>query len=185
METTPEVERHADDTSTAAAQEEHVECSNKTEIEAVTNEGAIVVRSGPEQPAQQPMNSTGKGIFAPMEIREINLATHVLPKIDPASKGKEILDVFAKPIPVEEHCMLVLKSAWEDVSSRTSDFDKWVHFRTERRTLVQYKMYEMEIQKRVDEHHAKFYPDESSVNYDYMCIRFLSRELIVKQHRAL
>ncbi|KZV33479.1 isoamylase 1, chloroplastic [Dorcoceras hygrometricum] len=105
-----EVERHADDTSTAAAQEEHVECSNKTEIEVVTNVGAIVVRSGPEQPAQQPMNSTGK---------------------DPASKG----DVFAKPIPVEEHCMLVLKSAWEDVSSRTSDFDKWVHFRTEfRRT---------------------------------------------------
>ncbi|KZV44666.1 hypothetical protein F511_39067 [Dorcoceras hygrometricum] len=57
----------------------------------------------------------------------------------------------------------------------------------QRRMLVLYKMYEMEIQKRVDEHCANFNPAEPSVNYDYMCIRFLSRKLkeIVKQHRAL
>ncbi|KZV40689.1 hypothetical protein F511_19166 [Dorcoceras hygrometricum] len=34
------------------------------------------------------------------------------------------MDAFARPNPVEEHCMLVLKSAWEDVSSRMSEFDK-------------------------------------------------------------
>ncbi|KZV17407.1 putative inactive serine/threonine-protein kinase scy1 [Dorcoceras hygrometricum] len=38
----------------------------------------------------------------------------------------------------------------------------------ERRSLVLYKLYEMEVQKRVDEHRANFKPAEPSVNYDYM-----------------
>ncbi|KZV44583.1 hypothetical protein F511_11269 [Dorcoceras hygrometricum] len=67
---------------------EQEESSNQTEKEVSTNEGAIVVRSGPEQPAQQSMTFTGKGIFTPMEIREINCVTHFLPKIDLAAKGK-------------------------------------------------------------------------------------------------
>ncbi|KZV39186.1 hypothetical protein F511_16927 [Dorcoceras hygrometricum] len=132
LETNKEVVRQSYDASTAVYQDARVECTEKREIEAVTDEGAIVVRSGPEQLAQHPLTSTGKGIFAPVEIREINWAIHFLPKIDPAAKGKEILDAFSQPNPVED-CMLVLKSAWKDVSSRISDFDKW---------------------KRVDEHHA-------------------------------
>ncbi|KZV23897.1 hypothetical protein F511_30081 [Dorcoceras hygrometricum] len=103
LEKNPEVERQDDD------QGAHVKCTDKTEIETVTNEGAIVVRSGPEQPAQQPMTSTGK---------------------DPAAKGKEIMDAFSRLNPVEKHCMLVLKSAWEDVSNKMFDYDKWVHFHT-------------------------------------------------------
>ncbi|KZV22365.1 hypothetical protein F511_28847 [Dorcoceras hygrometricum] len=75
-------------------------------------------------------NSAGKGIFAPMEIRKINWATHFLSKIDPTVKDKEILEAFIRPNPVEEHCLLVLKSAWEDVSSKMSEYDKWVQFRT-------------------------------------------------------
>ncbi|KZV18755.1 hypothetical protein F511_13028 [Dorcoceras hygrometricum] len=183
LKTNPELERQDDDASTAADQDAHVDCTNKTKIKAVTDEGAIVVRPGPEQPAQQSMTSTGKSIFAPVEIREINW--HFLPKIYPSTKGKEILDAFAWLNPVEEHCLLVLKSAWEDVSNRMSDYDKWVHFRTateqvsellERRMLVLYKLYEMELQKRVDEHNNSFNPAEPSVNYDYMCIRFLRRD---------
>ncbi|KZV37852.1 peroxidase [Dorcoceras hygrometricum] len=48
-------------------------------------------------------------------------------------------------------------------------------------------LYEMEVQKRVDEHLENFNPAEPSVNYDYMCIRFLSKELkeISRQHRDL
>ncbi|KZV28688.1 hypothetical protein F511_12214 [Dorcoceras hygrometricum] len=46
--------------------------------------------------------------------------------IDPVAKGKGIMDAFAWPNPVEEHCMLVLKSAWEDVSDRMADYDKCV-----------------------------------------------------------
>ncbi|KZV27479.1 hypothetical protein F511_16282 [Dorcoceras hygrometricum] len=102
----------------------------KTEKLAATNEGAIVVRSVPEQPAQQSFTFAGKGIFAPVEIREINWATHILTKIDPAVKGKEMLKAFARPNLVEEHCQLVLKTAWEYVSSKMADYDYWVHLRT-------------------------------------------------------
>ncbi|KZV53008.1 hypothetical protein F511_32496 [Dorcoceras hygrometricum] len=54
-------------------------------------------------------------------------------------------------------------------------------------SLILYKLYEMEVQKRVDEHLANFKPTEPSVNYDYMCIRFLSKELkeIARQHKDL
>ncbi|KZV38904.1 phospholipid-transporting ATPase 1-like [Dorcoceras hygrometricum] len=194
METTPEVEKQADDGFVTDDQEEGVECGNQTDMEPIINEGTVVVRSGPEQPAQQSFT------FA-------------------AAKGKWMLDAFPRPNPVEEHCQLVIKTAWEDVSSKMADYDKWVHFGTavrlntvssfesltkieeqflfwaetervselfERRSLVLYKLYEMEVQKRVKEHRANFKPAESSVNYDYMCIRFLSRELkeIVKQQRA-
>ncbi|KZV22994.1 hypothetical protein F511_20395 [Dorcoceras hygrometricum] len=71
METTPDLEPQVADGSTVAEEEESVECSNQTDMEPVTNEGTIVVWSGPEQPAQQSMTFTRKGIFAPVEIREI------------------------------------------------------------------------------------------------------------------
>ncbi|KZV47705.1 Apocytochrome F [Dorcoceras hygrometricum] len=53
--------------------------------------------------------------------------------------------------------------------------------------LVQCKLYEMELKKKVDEHRANFDPAELSANYYHMCIRFLDRELkeMIKQHRAL
>ncbi|KZV35620.1 thylakoid lumenal 29 kDa protein, chloroplastic [Dorcoceras hygrometricum] len=63
METPPEVERQADDGSIAADQKEHEECGNRTDREPVTDEGTIVVRSGPEQPAQQSMTFAGKGAW--------------------------------------------------------------------------------------------------------------------------
>ncbi|KZV23093.1 hypothetical protein F511_06617 [Dorcoceras hygrometricum] len=94
-------------------------------------ERALVVRPAPEHPSQPSLTFTGSGIFTPIEIQEINWVTYFLPKIDPASKGKETLVVLAKPIPVEEHCQLVLNSAWDDVSARMDTFDEWVHFRKE------------------------------------------------------
>ncbi|KZV44643.1 F-box protein [Dorcoceras hygrometricum] len=112
-------------------------------------------------------------LLYPIEIREINWVTYFLPKIDPASKGKETLVVLAKPTPVEEHCQLVLNSAWDDVSTRKDTFDEWVHFCKEvrikdvsslehyaqieeqllselfeRQSIIMYKLYEMEMQKR-------------------------------------
>ncbi|KZV45144.1 hypothetical protein F511_25306 [Dorcoceras hygrometricum] len=95
----------------------------------------------------------GERIFAPVEIREINWATHFLPNIAPTAKGKGMLEAFARPNPVEEHCQLVPKTAWEDVSSKMADYDEWVHFST--------VLCEMEVQKRVDEHRAKFKPAET------------------------
>ncbi|KZV40580.1 hypothetical protein F511_35668 [Dorcoceras hygrometricum] len=44
----------------------------------------------------------------------------------------------------------------------------------ERRPLIMYKLYGMEVKKSVDEHLENFKPTEPSVNYDYMCIRFLT-----------
>ncbi|KZV22393.1 hypothetical protein F511_19726 [Dorcoceras hygrometricum] len=45
----------------------------------------------------------------------------------------------------------------------------------------------LRVQKRVDEQLENFNPAEPSVNYDYTCIRFLSKELkeITRQHRDL
>ncbi|KZV56155.1 ABC transporter G family member 39-like [Dorcoceras hygrometricum] len=155
---------------------EKEERSYHIERETTTNEGAIVVRFGPEQPAWLSLTFTGT-----------------------------------------EHCQLVLKSVWDDVSERMVDFDEWVHFRTsvrikdvssfeslthieeqllfwgepeqvselfERRSLILYKLYEMEVQKRVDENLENFNPVEPSVNYDYMCIRFLSPNPISKANNA-
>ncbi|KZV35419.1 hypothetical protein F511_35653 [Dorcoceras hygrometricum] len=59
--------------------------------------------------------------------------------------------------------------------------------RAKRKSLIMYKLYEMEVQKSIDEHLENFKSTEPSVNYDYMCIRFLSKELreIARQHRDL
>ncbi|KZV29048.1 hypothetical protein F511_15139 [Dorcoceras hygrometricum] len=38
---------------------------------------------------------------------------------------------FARPNPVEEHCLLVLKSAWEEVSSKMTEYVEWALFRTD------------------------------------------------------
>ncbi|KZV46113.1 hypothetical protein F511_12640 [Dorcoceras hygrometricum] len=199
---------------------ERVASSNQPEMEDATDEGTNVVRSGPEKPTQKSMKFTGKGIFAPMEIRDINWATHFMPEIEPTAKGKGMSKFIAQPNPMEEHCQLVLRTAWEDVSSKITDYDEWMHFRTvvrlknfssfedltkieerflfwaeteqvselfEHRLLILYKLYEMELQNRVDEHRANFKPAEPYLMYEYMCIRFLSRELkeIQRQHRTL
>ncbi|KZV35768.1 hypothetical protein F511_33266 [Dorcoceras hygrometricum] len=79
------------------------ESSNQIEKETATHDRDIMVRFGPEPPAQQSMTYTGLGIFDPVEIRMINWATHFLPKIDPAAKGKGVLEAIARPNPVEEH----------------------------------------------------------------------------------
>ncbi|KZV19857.1 hypothetical protein F511_33320 [Dorcoceras hygrometricum] len=59
-----------------------------------------------------------------------NDASTTVEQINPTAKGKGMLEAFARPNPVEEHCQLVLKTAWEDVSSKTTDYHEWVHFLT-------------------------------------------------------
>ncbi|KZV26596.1 hypothetical protein F511_34992 [Dorcoceras hygrometricum] len=80
--------------------------------------------------------------------------------IAPSDKGKGKLEEVARPNHVEEQRQIVLHSAWDDVCARMDTFDEWMHFRKE--------------------------PTEPSVNHDYMCIRFLSKELreIAGLHRA-
>ncbi|KZV38398.1 hypothetical protein F511_22168 [Dorcoceras hygrometricum] len=109
---------------------EQDESSTQLEKGTTTNDRAIIVRSGPEQPTQQTMTYTGQDIFAPIQIQVINWATHIFPKIDPAEKGKGMLEVVARPNLVEEHCQLVLNTAWEYVSRTMAAFDEWMHFRT-------------------------------------------------------
>ncbi|KZV46675.1 hypothetical protein F511_10840 [Dorcoceras hygrometricum] len=98
----PELEKQAGVGSNVDKQDERMECANKTEterqyghdanvaqreheekrmdnsnmmeMEPVTDDGAIVVRSGPELSAQKPMTYMGKSVYAPIEIREINWA---------------------------------------------------------------------------------------------------------------
>ncbi|KZV15706.1 hypothetical protein F511_11661 [Dorcoceras hygrometricum] len=202
----------------AIFEDERDESNTQIEKEAATLEKAIVVRYGPEQPVQQTMTYTGKGIFAPIQIRVIKWATQFFPKIDPLAKDKGMLEVVARPNPVEEHCQLVLNTAWEVISSTMANFDDWMHFHTvvrlrdvssfedltktedqfmllaeteqvdellQQRSMLMYKLYELEVQKLVDEHLENFKLDVPSVNHDYLSIRFLNKELkeITRQHR--
>ncbi|KZV43398.1 filament-like plant protein 1 [Dorcoceras hygrometricum] len=73
--------------------------------------------------ALQTMTFVGQGIFSPIQIWEIDWVTYFLPKIDPASKGKETLVVMTKHTPVEEHCHMVLNYTWDNVSTRMNTFD--------------------------------------------------------------
>ncbi|KZV23387.1 hypothetical protein F511_09132 [Dorcoceras hygrometricum] len=86
------------------------------------------------------------------------------------------------PRPMEEGWCLPQSryAAWEAVSLKMSEYEEWARFRTE------CKLYEMELNKKVDKHRANFDPAKPSANYDHMCIRFLDRELkeIIKKHRA-
>ncbi|KZV55555.1 hypothetical protein F511_23514 [Dorcoceras hygrometricum] len=122
MEKTPEMEGQADNASTAADQEEHVQFTEIAEAQGVYKEQSIVIRSDPDQSAQNPMTFTGKGIFPPVEIREINWVTHFLPKIDPA--GKELLQHLDRPNPLEEHYLLVLQGIKDKVDSQIHLFNQ-------------------------------------------------------------
>ncbi|KZV29236.1 pentatricopeptide repeat 5 [Dorcoceras hygrometricum] len=127
----------------------------------------------------------------------INWATHFLPKIDLAAKGKEVMEEFARPNPVEEHCLLVIQSAWEVMSSKMSSFDEWARFRTKVRlnsiksmTLIEMEvvgamLYEKQLQEAVVKNRAEFDKAAPYANYDNMCIWFSEKELkeIIKQHR--
>ncbi|KZV27980.1 hypothetical protein F511_25857 [Dorcoceras hygrometricum] len=56
----------------------------------------------------------------------------------------------------------------------------------ERRSLILYKLYELEVEKLYDEHLDNFKLDVPSVNHDHLCIRCLNKELklIATLHRA-
>ncbi|KZV19255.1 hypothetical protein F511_36554 [Dorcoceras hygrometricum] len=62
-------------------------------------------------------------------IGEINWATHFLPKIDPASKGKQILEAFAWPNLVEEHCLQV------PINFSQADFDAVLELKDVKRVV--------------------------------------------------
>ncbi|KZV30161.1 hypothetical protein F511_16048 [Dorcoceras hygrometricum] len=85
---------------------EHDESSSQIEKEAANIERDIVVRSAHEQPAQQTITYTGQG------------------------KRQRDARSSCQAEPVEEHCRLVLNSAWEAVSNIMADFDEWIHFCT-------------------------------------------------------
>ncbi|KZV16878.1 hypothetical protein F511_21087 [Dorcoceras hygrometricum] len=51
----------------------------------------------------------------------------------------------------------------------------------QRRMLLVYKLYELKVQELYDEHLANFQLDFPSVNHDYLCIRFLHKELVSTQ----
>ncbi|KZV54838.1 hypothetical protein F511_37172 [Dorcoceras hygrometricum] len=205
--TTPKIEGVVDDaTSNVDEQEEHMECEHHTKTEGQDGnvstvaqgdqekstgggpKGAIVVRSGPEQPAQQSMTFTGTGIFTPMEIPEINWAMYFLPKINLIAMGWLLLtNGYTSRSGKNQRCFY-----FERLTQIEEQFLFWGEMEQvselfERRSLILYNIYEMEVQKRVDEHQEKFKPAEAYVNYDYMCIQFLSRELkeIARQHRDL
>ncbi|KZV36802.1 hypothetical protein F511_09493 [Dorcoceras hygrometricum] len=190
-EMTLEVERPADDTSTTAYQEEQVKTSNMTEMEPVINDGYL--RSRGDQGDQ-----LGDTLFA--QNRPSCKRRKDFGSLCPAKPDGGALSVGAQlsvgrciHLDALRHLDWILSS--HDAHRGFSQVRKSTLFWAEtklvselfkRRMLVQYKLYEMEVRKRVEEHRENFKPVEPSVNYDYMCIWFLDRELkeIIKQYRA-
>ncbi|KZV48011.1 hypothetical protein F511_21131 [Dorcoceras hygrometricum] len=173
------------------------------EEQVVAKELPIVIRTDAERSAQQPAQQSttygGGMVFAPIEIRKINWATHFLPKIDPATKDKKILEAFAQPNPVKEHCLLVIQDAWEAVSLKMSKYDEWECFRIEVRLNTITSMTPItDLDKNEDE----FMPwAETKLGSELFKMRmlvqcklyeselkkkFLDRELkeLIKKHRA-
>ncbi|KZV44564.1 hypothetical protein F511_44218 [Dorcoceras hygrometricum] len=148
METTPEVEKKVDGASTTTKQE----CGNRTDMEPITNEGTIVVRSGPEQPDQHSITSASKGVHAPIQIKEINWVTHFLSKIDPAAKGKELLQFLARPNPLEEHYLMVLQGIREKVDHQIHLFDQLRRLQTGYRLNRVKSMSLVEAYAKIEDH---------------------------------
>ncbi|KZV35417.1 aspartic protein-like protein 1 [Dorcoceras hygrometricum] len=132
-------------------------------------------------------------------------------------------DIRNEPAPVKEYCQLLITSAWDNVSTRMTIFEEWLHFRKEvrikdissfdplvtieeqllewgeteevsdlfeRRSLIMYKVLELELEKLYYEHLANFKLDSPSVNHDFLCIRRLHKELrmiavVHRDHRAM
>ncbi|KZV35569.1 hypothetical protein F511_28411 [Dorcoceras hygrometricum] len=76
---------------------------------------------------------TGKSVYAPIEIREINWVTYFLPKIDPADKGKRVLPYLDRPNPVEEHYLLVIQDIRDKAECQLQVYDQWHRFRNDYR----------------------------------------------------
>ncbi|KZV28030.1 Leucine-rich repeat receptor-like protein kinase family protein [Dorcoceras hygrometricum] len=92
-------------------------------------------------------------------------------------------------------------SSWSNISAQMNIFEEMMHFRKEgeteevselfeRRSLILYKIFVMEVEKVYHEHLANFKLDDPSVNHDYFCIRRLHKELKViatvhKNHQAM
>ncbi|KZV46963.1 hypothetical protein F511_23565 [Dorcoceras hygrometricum] len=179
--------------------------ANSLETETNHSERAVVAYSGPRRQAQPTISYTELRLVASIRFCELDWVTHVLPKTAPKDNGKEMMEVFSRLHPVEEHCQQVIKSTWDTVSAQMIIFEEWVYFRKkmlewgeteevselfERRSLILYKLFEMEVEKVYHEHLANFKLDAPSVNHDYFCIRHLHKELKViatvhKNHRAM
>ncbi|KZV42604.1 Zinc finger, BED-type predicted domain containing protein [Dorcoceras hygrometricum] len=74
--------------------------------------------------------SGGGFVFPPVEIREINWTTHFLPKIDPSTKGTEVLSLIDRLNPVEEHCLLLIQDIKDNMDPKIHLFNEWSKFHT-------------------------------------------------------
>ncbi|KZV47712.1 hypothetical protein F511_19425 [Dorcoceras hygrometricum] len=143
-----EIPAEAEDVSIASAPKKNVESTEAVEAQDFNKDRSIVVRTELEQPSQQPMTCASKGIFALVEIREINWATHFPSKIDPASKGKEILEAYALPNQWRSTFCCYSTQIGKIYPTRC------VNMISGHTSAL--SMYETELKKRVDEHQANF-----------------------------
>ncbi|KZV57325.1 hypothetical protein F511_38950 [Dorcoceras hygrometricum] len=151
--------------------------SPQFEKETATLERAIVVRSGPEQPAQQTMTYTGRGALSISAQHCMGSCIQYYGNFDEWMHFRTVVrlrDVssFEDLTKIEDQFLLLAET--EQVAELM-----------QRKSMLMYKLYEMEVQKLVDDHLANFKLDVPSVNHDYLCIRSLNKELkeIAKQHR--
>ncbi|KZV54019.1 hypothetical protein F511_40904 [Dorcoceras hygrometricum] len=117
---------------------EQEESSNQIEKEATTNAGDIVVRSGPEQPAQQSMMFTGKEqcqLVLKSAWEDVSDRMATFDEWVHFRTTARIKDVFSFDIltKIEEQCLF-----WAETEQVSELF--------KRRSLILYKLYEMEEQ---------------------------------------
>ncbi|KZV36303.1 hypothetical protein F511_22418 [Dorcoceras hygrometricum] len=76
-----------------------IPATDSTVEQAASENPSLQVQPSSVQAGKQSTLYGNGMVFPPVEIREIYWATHFLPKIDPAAKGEEILESFARPNP--------------------------------------------------------------------------------------
>ncbi|KZV54849.1 hypothetical protein F511_36754 [Dorcoceras hygrometricum] len=158
--------------------------------------GSPTAESNPDQIPENPAEAEDVSTAAAPEVK-----VESTDAVETLAVHKEIRGIYCKMAEYDKWAHFRTEVRLNTVTSMTSiaklaeiedDFISWAETELvselmERRMFVLNKLYDMEVNKRVDEHRANFNPAEPSANYDHMCIRFLDRELksIIMQNRAL
>ncbi|KZV22934.1 zinc finger CCCH domain-containing protein 1 [Dorcoceras hygrometricum] len=157
----PEIPTEAEDVSTSAAPESNVEPTKAAEAQDVNKERSIVINTEPEQPDQQSMTFAGLE-YVSSKMAEYDEWAHFRTEVR--------LNTITSMTPITNLAKIENElMPWAE-TELVSELLKW-------RMLVLYKMYEVELKKKVDEHRPNFDPARPSENNDHMCIRFLYHDL--------
>ncbi|KZV32261.1 hypothetical protein F511_27375 [Dorcoceras hygrometricum] len=166
--------------------------ANILDTETNHSERAIVAHSGPGRQVQPNISYPELRLVVSIRFRELNWATQLLPRIAPRDNGKKMMEEwvhFRKEVRIKDISSLESLVKIEEQLLEWGETEE-VSELFERRSLIPYKLFELEVEKVYHEHLANFKLDATPMNHDYFFIRRLYKELKViatvhKNHRAM